>query len=108
MHLIIDAHREELDRLCRQFGVQRLELFGSATGGSFDPKRSDIDFIVDFGPGGQPDLFSRYFGLNEALAALFDRKVDLVMAGAITNPHFIASVNHTRQAVYAPQVAKAA
>lgn len=107
MHPIIDAQREKLDRVCRQFDVQRLELFGSATGDLFDVKRSDIDFIVDFGPGGQPDLFSRYFGLNEALTALFDRKVDLVMAGAMANPHFAASVNRTRQALYARPLAEA-
>ena len=34
---------------------------------------------VDFGAGHQPDLFNRYSGLNEALAALFGRRVDLVM-----------------------------
>ena len=39
-------------------------------------------------PEAQPDLFNRYFGLNEALAALFGRKVDLVMPGGMVNPCF--------------------
>jgi predicted nucleotidyltransferase len=108
MHPIIETHREEIQRLCRHFGVHSLDLFGSATGDAFDPQRSDIDFVVDFGPGAQPDLFNRYFGLNEALAALFGRKVDLVMAGAMANPHFIASVNCTRRPVYARPLAEAA
>lgn len=108
MHNIIESHRDEIHQLCRQFGVQSLDLFGSATGDAFDPQHSDIDFIVDFGPGAQPDLFNRYFGLNEALAALFDRKVDLVMAGGMVNPYFIASVNRTRQPVYARPLAEAA
>jgi predicted nucleotidyltransferase len=82
--------------------------FGSATGDAFDPQRSDIDFVVDFGPGAQPDLFNRYFGLNEALAALFGRKVDLVMTGAMANPYFIDSVNRTRQPVYARPLTEAA
>ena len=108
MHSIIEAHRAEVHRLCRRFGVQRLDLFGSAAGDTFDPQQSDIDFVVDFVPDVQPDLFSRYFGLNEALAELFGRKVDLVMAGAMVNPYFIDSVNRTRQPVYARPLAEAA
>ena len=67
-----------------------------------------FDFVVDFGPGQQPDLFNRYFGLNEALAALFGRKVDLAMAGGMVNPYFIDSVNRTRKPVYARPLAEAA
>lgn len=108
MHPIIETHREEIQALCRQFGAQRLDLFGSAADEGFDPQHSDIDLIVDFGAGAQPDLFDRYFGLNEALATLFGRKVDLVMAGAMVNPYFIESVNRTRQPVYARPLAEAA
>ena len=108
MHPIIETHRDEVHRLCLQFGVQRLEVFGSAAGDAFDLQRSDIDFVVDFGAGAQPDLFNRYFGLNEALAALFGRKVDLVMSGGIVNPYFADSVNCTRQPVYTRPLAEAA
>lgn len=108
MHSIIESRRDDVQRLCRQFGVQRLDVFGSATGEAFDPQRSDIDFVVDFGPGAQPDLFNRYFGLNEALATLFGRKVDLVMPGGMVNPYFIDSVNRTRQPVYARPLTEAA
>ena len=104
----IQTRLPELPALCGRFGVQRLELFGSAAGEGFDPARSDADFIVDFGPGAQADLFERYFGLNAALAELFGRPVDLVMAGAMRNPHFIAAVNRTRQTLYARPVAEAA
>lgn len=108
MHIIIESHLDQVHQLCRQFGVKSLDLFGSATGDAFDPQRSDIDFIVDFGPEAQPDLFNRYFGLNEALAALFGCKVDLVMANGMVNPYFIASVNRTRQSVYARPITEAA
>lgn len=101
MHSIIESRLDEVRRLGRRFGVHSLEVFGSAAGEAFDPLRSDIDFVVDFGPGAQPDLFNRYFGLNEALAALFGRKVDLVMSRSMVNPYFIESVNRTRQPVYA-------
>jgi uncharacterized protein len=108
MTTAIDTHRAEIQRLCRLFGVEQLDLFGSAAGEDFDPARSDVDFIVDFGPGEQADLFNRYFGLKESLERLLERSVDLVMAGAMVNPHFIASVNRTRQLVYARTLAEVA
>ncbi len=40
MQHLIDTHRDEVQRLCHQFGVQRLDLFGSAADDSFDPQRS--------------------------------------------------------------------
>jgi predicted nucleotidyltransferase len=50
MPSIIDQHRTELQVLCRRFQVKTLELFGSASAGTFDPLRSDLDFLVDFLP----------------------------------------------------------
>jgi hypothetical protein len=54
MNPIIEAKKPEIIALCRQYGVSRLDLFGSATGSAWDPDRSDFDFIVEFesyGPG---------------------------------------------------------
>jgi hypothetical protein len=45
-------------------------------------------------------LVDSYFGLLEALEALFQRSVDLVSARAIRNPYFAESVEATRQPVY--------
>ena len=103
----IDPHREEIPRLCRRYGVHRLELFGSAATEKFDPARSDLDFILEF-DSSRTDLFSRYFGLKESLEALYGREVDLVMTGAMRNQFFIDSVNKTRQLVYAAESAQAA
>ena len=41
-------HRAAIVRLCEAHGVARLEVFGSAADGRFDPARSDFDFIVTF------------------------------------------------------------
>lgn len=60
-------HRDELVRLCRHFGVRRLDVFGSAVHGQFDPARSDLDFLVEFDPTAGMSLFDAYFGLKEAL-----------------------------------------
>jgi predicted nucleotidyltransferase len=102
-----DLRPAELSELCRRYGVRRLDLFGSAATGAFDPARSDIDFLVDFDeePAG---LFDRYFALKESLEALYGRPVDLVTAGSLRNPHFIAAVNETRRLVYALEDAQAA
>ncbi|MBI2318650.1 MAG: nucleotidyltransferase domain-containing protein [Betaproteobacteria bacterium] len=106
MRSLVSQHREEIAALCRRYGVLRLDLFGSGATEEFDPQRSDLDFLVDFGDG--PDLFDSYFGLKEALERLFGRNVDLVMVGAMKNPYFIESVNKTRQPVYAAEVAQTA
>ena len=96
----IASRRAELQDLCRRFGVRRLDLFGSAARGDFDPARSDLDFLYEFEakpPGGYADAF---FELKEALELLFSRPVDLVAAAAIRNPYFRESVEQTRAPLY--------
>lgn len=108
MNAIIKNNRKQIEALCARFGVLRLEVFGSAAGDGFDPARSDVDFLLDFGEKYDPSLSRRYFGLKEALEALLGRSVDLVMARANTNPYFLESVNRTRQLIYAAPVQEAA
>jgi len=45
---LLAEHLEPLRELCRRFGVERLEVFGSAAKGTFDPATSDLDFIARF------------------------------------------------------------
>ena len=47
---LIEDEKEELFALCRIHGVRRLELFGSAARATFDPAKSDLDFLVDYDP----------------------------------------------------------
>jgi len=49
-------HRDAIARVCREHGVERLEAFGSAADGRFDPARSDFDFIVTFSAALQPSI----------------------------------------------------
>jgi hypothetical protein len=44
--------------------------------------------------------FKTYFGLKEALEALFGRSVDLVEPSAIRNPYFKESVERSRESVF--------
>jgi predicted nucleotidyltransferase len=107
MASVLDSHLAEIPALCRRYGVARLELFGSAASGEFDPQRSDLDFLVQFDTDSSR-LFDRYFGLKESLEALYGRRVDLVTAGSLRNPYFIEAVNRSRQLVYAAEDAQAA
>lgn len=107
MSTIIDPQLAEVSALCRRYGVRKLELFGSAATGAFDPETSDFDFLIDMTDEGG-NLFHRYFDLKEAFEALFGREVDLVMVGVLKNPYFIESINKTRQTVYAAPLAEAA
>ncbi|MGH7065928.1 MAG: nucleotidyltransferase domain-containing protein [Stellaceae bacterium] len=82
----IALHRDELAALCRRFHVRRLDLFGSAARGDFNPATSDVDFLVEFDRAAAQRPFDGYCGLKEALEELFGRSVDLVEAAAVRNP----------------------
>ena len=96
--LVLD--REAIAAVCRAHSVQRLRLFGSATSARFDPRRSDIDVLVEFAAG-VSDPFAAYFGLKEDLERLLGRGVDVVMASAVRNPHFAASAVAETEELYA-------
>ena len=96
----MEARADELKRLCHQYGVRRLDLFGSASTGGYRPDESDLDFVVEFQPKALGAYADSYFGLLEALQQLFGHPVDLVVESAIKNPYFRQSVERTRTPVY--------
>ena len=99
--MLVDGRREEIGRICERYGVKRLDLFGSAAVGRFDPQKSDLDFVVSFEHQTPARLFDRYFGLKEELERMFGREVDLLMEEAIRNPYLAKSVNRSRAPIYA-------
>ena len=92
----VEERTDEIRRLCLRYGVQRLDLFGSASTGAHDPLESDLDFVVEFQPPARAAYADSYFGLLESLGRLFDRPVDLVVESAVKNPYFLQSVEQTR------------
>lgn len=100
MTLSLTLDREAIVALCRQHGVARLSVFGSALTDRFDPNRSDVDMTVEFAPD-LPDRFGAYFGLKEDLEQLLERPVDLLVRTAIDNPFFAAEVARTEEMLYA-------
>lgn len=100
MIALIADNRDALTALCRQYGICRLDVFGSAATGEFDSETSDVDFLVD--PGGyERGVAKRFFRFAEALEDLLDYRVDLVTEDSITNPYFRQSVNQSRELVFA-------
>lgn len=102
---LIQDRSEEVAALCEKYGVERLDLFGSATSdnGGFDPDDSDLDFVVSFERLDPPDLFRRYFGLEEDLESHLGRGVDLVMEGALEKSRrFARNVQGSRVPLYGP------
>ena len=101
MHPDIAQHRSGISAICQRYRIARLDVFGSAArADDFDPARSDADFLVEFAPGVQPGLDSIY-GAKSALEALLGRGVDLVEPAAVRNPYVLASINTSREPVYA-------
>lgn len=107
MHPIVDQHRDELARLCDEFGVEKLEVFGSACTGTFDLERSDIDVIASFVDRGT-GYADRYFGFADSLEVLFGRHVDIDTPYSIQSPLFRESVAACRQVIYERSGRKAA
>ena len=97
---LIEEKRQELEMLCKRFGVKRLEIFGSAADGTFEQGRSDLDFLVEFVDITPEPINRCYFGMLFGLEELFGLSVDLVMTKAMRNPYFIAAVNASRTMLY--------
>lgn len=107
MLALIEENRQEIEALCRRHRVSRLELFGSAARGDFDPASSDLDFFVEFEDLGWRGSSERFFGVLHGLEDLLDKKIDLVERAAVTNPYFLRVADRHRELVYARPVAKA-
>jgi uncharacterized protein len=69
----IGFDQRALDDLCPKFRVRRLDLFGSATTGNFDPARSDVDLLVEFEAMPPSAYAAAYFGLRAAAETLLGR-----------------------------------
>ena len=101
MNPVVEERRADLARLCRRFRVRRLELFGSAARADFDPAASDLDFLVEFDDLEPAEYADAYFGLLEALQAIFGRAVDLVVPSAVRNPYLLRAIEQSRVVLYA-------
>ena len=96
---LVEAHMKELQRLCQQYNVDKMYLFGSALTSNFKPQ-SDIDFLVKFKPIDLAFYFDNYLSFKENLQELFGRDVDLLEEQTLRNPILINSINRTKELIY--------
>lgn len=93
----VEIDADQLDAICRRYGVAALFLFGSAARGDERPG-SDLDLLYDTAPdarlGWEIDDFA------DELTALFGRPVDLVSRRAI-NPRLKGKILHDARPLYA-------
>ena len=90
MHPSIRDKKEALAAACRRHNVASLAVFGSAArGADFSVGRSDVDFLVGFGPWDGHDPF---LALKEDLEQILGVPVDLVDRDALE-----ASRNYIRR-----------
>lgn len=101
------AKQAAIAAVCRQFGVSRLEVFGSAAVGGFDRASSDYDFIASFTAQPGVSMARRFLGFSDSLEALLGRKVDLMTDRPIENPYLRASVDASRTTIYAESSSEA-
>jgi predicted nucleotidyltransferase len=101
VHELIESRRHEIEDLCSRLDVLRLDLFGSATGDSFDAATSDVDLLVEFDVRPGFDYFGTFFALKEGLEEILGRPVDLVSSSSIRNPYFRQTVMETKEMLYA-------
>ncbi len=71
---LLQSHRRRL----REFGVERISLFGSAARGTLEPQ-SDVDMVVEF----SETTYRRFVSLKAFLESVLGRKVDLLTPDAV-------------------------
>lgn len=93
----LGVSRETLAEFCRRWQVAELALFGSVLREDFSD-RSDVDVLVTFAPGERWTLLD-WVHLQDDLAALVGREVDLVEKKQLNNPYRRAKILRTHQVV---------
>lgn len=88
---------DQLKRVCRNYRIRELALFGSVTRDDFGPA-SDVDVLVDFEPDARAG-FVTMGRLIEDLSAIFGRKVDVVTKRGLS-PYLRDRVLSERETVY--------
>ena len=81
----LNFNRKKLGRFCRERGIARLELFGSALGDDFRDE-SDVDLLATLRNDARPTLLD-WADMQEKLAEMLCRPVDLVSRRAIERSH---------------------
>ena len=97
----LNFDQQSLNQLCRERGIARLELFGSALGGNFRSD-SDVDLLCTLRPDSRCTLLG-WADLQLKLEEFFGRPVDLVSRWAIErsqNPYRRNAILSSARPIY--------
>jgi len=100
MNSIVTDNIDALKRLCLDFNVKSMYVFGSVCTDAFTEK-SDIDFLISFQELSIEQYTENYFELHYKLQDLLGREIDLLTERSLTNPYFIQGLEQTKQLIYA-------
>jgi uncharacterized protein len=100
MDKLIQDKIEELKKLCEEYDVRTMYVFGSVCTNKFT-ENSDIDILISFKDITIDKYTDNYFELHYKIEALFNRKIDLLTENSLSNPYFIESIEETKQLLYA-------
>ena len=84
MNQLLLNNQETIEKLCREFQVNELSVFGSAVTPDFNDS-SDVDFLVEFDPEAHTGYLA-LFRLQRLFGEVLGRKVDLVSKGGLREP----------------------
>lgn len=96
---IVERNIDRIKRLCNEYKVAKLYLFGSALNDKFNNK-SDIDFIVTFRNVELIEYADNYFDFKFSLEDLLQRQIDLLEEKSIRNPFLKKSINSSKKLIY--------
>jgi predicted nucleotidyltransferase len=90
----------DFDILCRSHKVKSLYAFGSSTNDSFNPEKSDIDFLVEIEDLDPIERGEKLMSFWDRLEGFFNRKVDLLTESSLRNPFLKKSIDSTKVLIY--------
>lgn len=98
---LITEKAPQIAALCREYGVTRLRVFGSALRDDWDPVNSDIDFLADFDRSQGLNAFDQLTEFILRLESMLGARVDVVDWKAARNPYFKENAERDAKVVYA-------
>lgn len=95
----LNVNRSAIEDFSKRHGIIEMSVFGSAARDELSTQ-SDVDLMVTFDPAARWDLFD-LSDMQDELAIMFGREVDLVESGTIRNPYRKHSIERDLTRVYA-------
>jgi uncharacterized protein len=100
MQGLLKGKLNEIVKLCQEYDVKTLYVFGSVGTDQFNDN-SDMDFLISFKDISIEKYTDNYFEIHYKLEDLFNRKIDLLTENSLSNPYLIESIEETKQLLYA-------